>query len=487
MLATILGSSIVFIDGSVVSIALPVLQTRLHASGAQAQWVVEGYTLVLGALMLLCGALADRYGRKRIFAIGVLLFSAGSLACGLAPTIPVLLAARVLQGIGGALLAPSSLALLGAHFEGAERARAIGAWSSFGALASAIGPIAGGIIVDRFGWRWVFGVNLPIAALILAATLLGVRESRSDDASGDLDVVGSGLVTAGLGALVYAFIQASIAGWSARSVIVASAAGPLLLAAFLWVEARCANPIMPLRLFRERTFAGVNLLTFALYGALSGLFFFLPFLLIRVDGYSATMVGFAMLPLIVLIVLLSRASGLLIERFGARRLLVVGPSIAAVGFACFALTRGAAYLTAVLPGVVAVGLGMGVTVAPLTNTMMGSVGESHVGLASGINNAISRIAGLLAIAIFGLLLAATFDARVNGRLDASRASVRARAVVNAQRVKLSGATLADPRLERLVLSSYGDAFRVVAAGCALLAVLGAVSAATLVQKKSRAN
>lgn len=486
LLATILGSSLVFIDGAVVSIALPILQTQFHATGAQAQWVVEGYTLVLGALMLLCGALADRYGRKAIFLAGVGLFSLGSMGCGLAPTIHVLLIARIVQGMGGAMLAPSSLALLGAHFEGVERAKAIGVWSSFGALASAIGPVAGGVIIDHFGWRWVFGVNIPIAALIAVASLLELRESRSRDATGQLDVLGSALITLGLGAVVYAFIQAGIAGWSDARVIAAIVTGPLLLAAFLVVEARAPNPIMPLALFRNRTFSGVNLLTFALYGALAGLFYFLPFLLIRVDGYSATVVGFATLPLILLIVLLSRASGFLIERFGARTLLVAGPLMAGAGFACFAILHGSAYFTAVLPGIVAVGLGMGITVAPLTNTMMESVTESHVGLASGINNAVSRIAGLLAIAIFGLLLAAFFNARVSARMDAAQIGAGARAQVDAQRVKLTGATLADPRLEAIVLASYSDGFRAVSAGCAVLAVFGALSAGLLVRSKPTA-
>ncbi|MDP9017299.1 MAG: MFS transporter, partial [Candidatus Eremiobacteraeota bacterium] len=363
-MTTVLGSSLVFIDGTVVSIALPVMQTQLHASSAQALWVVEGYTLVLSALMLLCGALADRYGRKKIFLSGVVLFAAGSLACGISSSIAMLLAARVLQGIGGTLLAPASLALLGAHFEGSARAKAIGTWSALTALATTIGPIAGGIIVDHFSWRWVFGINLPIAALILTAGFLKLEESQGEDERGALDVAGSACITVALGAIVFGFIQAGMSGWSNPAVVVAMLVGPAALTLFLFIEYRVKNPIMPLGLFARRTFSGVNLLTLLLYGALSGLFYFLPFVLIQVKHYAATSVGLAMMPLLVLVVVLSRASGALIARFGAKQLLVAGPLLSASGFACFAfLSNTGGYWSAFFPGILLIGTGMGIAVA----------------------------------------------------------------------------------------------------------------------------
>ncbi|GAC1387665.1 MAG: MFS transporter [Vulcanimicrobiaceae bacterium] len=485
LLATVLGSSLVFIDGTVVSIALPVMQTQLHASSAQALWVVEGYTLVLSALMLLCGALADRYGRKKIFLTGVVLFATGSLACGLSSSIGMLLAARILQGVGGTLLAPASLALLGAHFDGAARAKAIGTWSALTALASTIGPIAGGIIVDHFSWRWVFGINLPIAALILAAGFLKVEESQGKDERGALDVAGSAFITLALGAIVFGFIQAGITGWSNPAVIAAILIGPAALGIFLLIEHRAKNPIMPLALFAGRTFTGVNLLTLLLYGALSGLFYFLPFVLIQVKHYAATTVGLAMMPLLVLIILLSRGSGALIGRFGAKRLLVVGPLLSAAGFACFAFLPGNRYWDAVLPGILLIGTGMGMAVAPLTTTMMESVNAQHVGLASGINSAISRIAGLIAVAVFGVILASLFNARLTQRVDDAHVSTPARIRVDAQRSSLAGATIADVRLERFVLDSYSDGFRAVALGCALSAALGGLVAALLIEKQPK--
>lgn len=484
--ATILGSSLVFLDGAVVSIALPVMQVQLHASSSDAQWVVEGYTLVLGALMLLCGALADRYGRKRVFLSGVIVFALGSLWCGLAGSIPVLLAARVVQGIGGTMLAPASLALLGAHFKGEARGKAVGTWSALTALAATAGPLAGGVIVDHFGWRLVFDINLPLAAFIVVLTLLHVRESRDEDAAGrPLDVAGSALITVALGTIVYAFIQAGNTGWRDPKVLAAALTGPACLAAFVAVELRVRNPIMPLTLFAGRTFAGVNLLTFLLYGALSGAFYYVPFVIIQADGYSATFAGLAMLPFVVLMIALSRTSGALVYRFGSRLLLTVGPAIVACGFALFAVLSGTSYWRTLFPGVLCVGVGMGLTVAPLTTTMMESVAQHRVGLASGINNAISRIAGLLAIAVLGVLLATVFNARLTARLDSARVAPQQRAAINAQRVNLAGAKLADPASRRLVLDAFSDGFRGVAFSCAFLAALGGLSSALLIEKRPK--
>lgn len=337
--ATILGSSLVFIDGTVVAIALPVLQETFGASAASAQWVVEAYTLVLGALMLLGGALGDRFGRRLLFVSGVVVFAAGSLLCGLSTSMTMLIGARIVQGLGGTMLAPASLALIGACFEGADRGKAIGSWSGLTAVASAIGPVAGGAIVDHFGWRWVFFINLPIAAAVVLIALRHVPESRDEGERGTPDVVGSLLVTAGLAGIVYAFVASGQDGWNAAT-IGCLCAGAIGLAAFVLFEWKTPHPILPLSLFARRDFTGVNVLTLFLYGALTGMFYFLPFVMIQVDGYPATLAGAAMLPFIALMVLLSRFSGALSYRIGPRTLLVAGPLVTAAGFALFALLHG---------------------------------------------------------------------------------------------------------------------------------------------------
>lgn len=474
--ATVLGSSLVFIDGTIVAVALPVIQTGFRASAFEAQWVVEGYTLVLGALMLLSGALGDRYGRKRLFISGVVVFAAGSILCGLAPSMPALIAARLLQGAGGTMLAPASLAIVGASFEGAERGRAIGTWSGLTAVAGAIGPVAGGTIVDHLGWRWVFFVNVPIVAAVVVIALRHLRESRDESEEGRLDVAGSLLITAALAAIVYAFVASGLEGWNGRTAG-ALAAGLALLAAFAYVERRIANPILPFALFADRAFTGINVMTFLLYGALGGLFYFLPFVMIQVDRYSATFTGLAMLPFLALIVVLSRYSGALVYRVGRRVLLIAGPTLAALGFAAFAWLPSLRYWSGVLPSIVLVGAGMGFTVAPLVATLIDLVSERHVGLASGINNAVSRVAGLLAIAVLGAMLAAGYGARLDRRIAAARLSPAQRNAVEAQRAAMAGARFTDSREGDLVRAAYLDGFRIVAGACALLAAASAATAA----------
>jgi len=474
--ATVLGSSLVFIDGTIVAIALPVIQTGFHASAFDAQWVVEAYTLVLGALMLLSGALGDRYGRKRLFISGVVVFAIGSVLCGLAPSMPALIAARVLQGAGGTMLAPASLALIGASFTGGARGRAIGVWSGLTAVAGAIGPVAGGTIVDHLGWRWVFFINVPIVIAVVAIALRHVRESRDESESGSLDLFGSALITAALGGIVYAFVASGLEGWNSRTVG-ALVAGAIALGAFVYVERHVKNPILPFDLFAERAFTGINVMTFLLYGGLGGLFYFLPFVMIQVNGYSATFTGLAMLPFLALIVVLSRYSGALVYRVGRRVLLVVGPSLAALGFAAFAALPNLQYWSGIFPSIVLIGAGMGFTVAPLVAVLIDSIPEQHVGLASGINNAVSRVAGLLAIAVLGALLAAAFSPRLDARIAAAGFSSIQRGEINAQRAAMAGARLRDPRESAVVKAAYVDGFRFVAAACALLAAASAVTAA----------
>jgi EmrB/QacA subfamily drug resistance transporter len=474
--ATILGSSLVFIDGAVVSIALPVLQRELHADALAAQWVVEVYTLALGALMLLSGALGDRYGRKRIFVAGTIVFAIGSVLCGFAASMPILIGARILQGVGGTMLAPVSLALIAAGFSGEARGKAIGTWSGLTAVAATIGPVAGGVLIDHFGWRSVFFINVPLAIAVLVLAVPFIAESRDDDANGSLDLSGSFLVTIGLAAIVYAFVQGG-SGTFGTGLTIVALAGFVALGAFVWNETRVANPIVPPAMFARRRFAGINLMTFFLYGTLGGLFYFLPFVLIQVDGFSATMAGFASLPFIIAIVVLSRMAGGLVYRVGARTMLVLGPTIVASGFACFALLSDASYLTSIFPATLLVGIGMGFTVAPLTTTLMESVPQHSVGLASGVNNAVSRVASLLAIAVLGTALGFAFNARVNGRMDAARLSTAQRAPIDAQRSSLAGARLSAPIERQIVHAAYIDGFHVVAGACTLLALASALTAA----------
>jgi EmrB/QacA subfamily drug resistance transporter len=408
--ASILGSSLAFIDGTVVNVALPAIQRDLHASLREVQWVVEAYALLLAALLLVGGALGDRLGRKKIFEAGVLVFAAASLACALARSPGQLIAARALQGLGGALLVPGSLALISANFGEAERGRAFGTWAGFSGLTSALGPLLGGLLIDRLSWAWAFAVNVPLAVVVLAITSRHVPESRQAGADQRLDLVGAVAATLGLGGCVFFFIEAPAQGWGAPPVLAALATGLVALVAFVLCERRVPAPMLPLHLLRNRNFAAANVLTLLLYAGLGGGLFFLPLNLIQVQGFSATAAGAALLPFVVIMFLLSRWAGGLVDRRGARLPLIVGPLVAAAGFALLALPgTSARYASGFLPGIAVLGLGMGIAVAPLTTAVMNAVPADASGTASGVNNALSRVAGVLAIAAFGALMAAVFE------------------------------------------------------------------------------
>jgi EmrB/QacA subfamily drug resistance transporter len=464
--ATILGSSLAFIDGSVVNVALPAIQRGLAADAAAAQWIVNAYLLLLGALVLIGGALGDRFGRRRVFLIGICIFTAASVGCGLAPNVATLIGARALQGLGAALLTPASLAILGASFDERERGAAIGAWAGFGALTTAAGPVLGGWLVDAVSWRAIFLINVPLAGAAILLTLRAVPESR-DDGAARLDWAGAALVSSGLAALAWGLTALPERGLASPAIIAALLGGAALLLAFLWTERASANAMMPLALYRSRVFSGVNLLTFLLYFALAGALFFLPYALIRLGGYSATAAGAALLPFALVMGLGSPIAGQLADRFDARLLLVGGPVVAAAGLVLLALAElEKPYRVAVLPGILVLALGMTLTVAPLTATVMGAVDERHAGLASGVNNAVARVASLLAVAALGVILFVRFSAGLP-MADPGAARAALDAVMAGRPVP--GAEHAFAEALRLVI--------LVCAGCALAA--GASAAALI--------
>ncbi|MCK0167735.1 MFS transporter [Jannaschia sp. S6380] len=407
--AAIVASSLAFVLGSIINVALPRMQADFAVDAAGAQWIVNAYLLPLGALVLMGGALGDHYGRRRIFLVGLAVFGLSCALCAVAWSFPVLLAARALEGIGAAMIAPTSLAILADAFTGRERGRAIGTWAAAGAAAGALAPVAGGWIVDVAGWRWAFVAVLPFAALAFAMGLRSVRESRADAADcAPLDWWGAALVSAGLLAAIWALIAWPAEGASAR-VIVAAILGIVLIAGFLRVEAaRGDRAMLPLQLFTDRAFTGLTLFTLGLYAALGGLLLLLPYVLIQALGFSATAAGLAILPFPAILSLLSRyTGGALTDRFGARMMLTAGAALVALGFVLFARvpSQDVTYLRDILPGLVVLALGMALAVAPLTSAVLSAAGEARSGIASGVNNATSRIGGLVATALLGGVLA----------------------------------------------------------------------------------
>ncbi len=406
--ACILGSSLAFIDGSVVNVALPALGRDLHAGPDGLAWAISAYLLTLSALILLGGALGDRYGRRRIFLIGVGLFLVASLGCAAAPSLGVLLAARAVQGTGAALLMPSSLAILGASFNGETRGKAIGTWAGVGALASAIGPVAGGWLIQEVGWRSIFLLNLPVGLAAAALAWRFVPESRDRRPGQRLDALGAGLVTVGLGLATWALTAAARPGKQGGLIALAAIGGLAALAGYVWREGRAgAAALMPLTLFRDRAFVGVSLMTFLLYAALGGLLVLLPFTLMQAKGYSPIAAGAAMLPVSIVIGLGSRIMGKIAARVGGRLPLGLGSLVVGVGLVLYGLLRAGpgGYVAQVLPGTAVVALGMAGCVAPLTTTVIGSVDADHVGAASGFNSAIARTGGLVATALMGFVFA----------------------------------------------------------------------------------
>jgi EmrB/QacA subfamily drug resistance transporter len=403
LLATVLGSSLAFVDATVVNIALPAIGRSLESDAAGLQWTINGYALSLASLILLGGSLGDRYGRKRIFLIGVTWFAAASLLCGLAPNIELLIAARVLQGIGGALLTPGALAILEASFAREDRARAIGAWSGLGGIGGALGPFLGGWLVEAGSWRYIFLINVPLALIVLLVTARHVPESRNPAAARHFDATGVLTGAIGLGGLTYGFTAWPMRGPGDPIVLAALVVGVAGLVSFVLAERRSREPMVPLRIFRTTAFAGANLVTLLVYAANGGVFFLVVINLQVVAGFTPLASGIAMLPVTVLMLLLSARSGALGQRIGPRIPMTVGPLVCAAALVLMSMIGSDAdYLTDVLPAVIVFGLGLSLLVAPLTSTALGSLDDAYAGIASGVNNAVARAASLLSVAILPL-------------------------------------------------------------------------------------
>lgn len=400
LLATVLGSAIASIDATVVGIALPAIGRDFGAGLATLQWVVTAYTLTLAGLLLIAGALGDKYGRKRIFLTGVIWFAVASALSGVAPTAGALIAARALQGIGAALLTPGSLAILQATFRDDDRGKAIGAWAGFSGVGTAIGPFIGGWLIAAVSWRLIFAVNLPVAAIVVAVTWRHVPESRDADTTAPVDIGGGVLATAGLVGLAYGLIQGAADGWASIAVLAALGGGVILLATFIAWERHTAAPMLPLSLFSSAQFSTTNIVTFIVYGAIGGTLFLLPIDLQEVSGYTALQAGVSLLPVTVITLVLSRRSGALSARIGPRLQMSAGPVLIGAGLGLFTLTGPSGdYLTGVLPGVAVFGLGLAVTVAPLTSTALAAVPARHADMASAVNNDVARAAALIAVAL----------------------------------------------------------------------------------------
>jgi len=483
--ATILGSAMAFIDGTVVNVTLPIIQADLGASATEVQWIVESYALLLAALILVGGALGDKYGRRRLFAVGAVLFGLASLWSGLAETTFTLILARAAQGVGAALLIPGSLALIAASFPKEERGAAIGTWSAASALTMAAGPVLGGWLAETFSWRWIFFINIPLALVVVAIVMARVPESKSDDGAA-LDWLGAGLSTLGLGAITYGLIQAAHAGLADPMVLMTVAMGFVLLLTFVWHLRRSPNPLVPLALFRSQTFTGANTLTFFVYAALGFSMFVLPLNLIQVQGATATQAAMIFLPFVFVMAVGSRFTGGLSDRLGPRVLLVTGPTITALGYGALMVPgMVSSFWVGFLPAIVIMSVGMVITVPPLTNTVMSSVDDRQSGLASGTNNAVSRVAALIAIAGLGLIFNTISDTAFLNALPPGFGFVGEQAsftpAFGALPPGLADApTLVLSQLNLAADQAFVAAFRFTMAICAGLCLMGAISAWILI-------
>jgi EmrB/QacA subfamily drug resistance transporter len=486
LIACILGSIVVFLDGSVVNVALPALRDDLHAGLVTQQWVVEAYLLTLGSLILAGGSYADIRGRKHSLMLGVTLFAATSLACAVAPTAAFLVAARALQGVAGAVLVPASLAVLTATYDDEEeRGAAVGSWTAWTGIAFIIGPLAGGTIVDAISWRGVFAINVPIAALTLWIASRAVHESKDPEAAGSVDVPAALLSMVWLGGLVFALIEQPDHGWGDPLVFVPLLAFAIALPAFLWREAHCPHPMLPLDLFKVRNFSFVNAATLTIYGGLGALTFFLIIYLQQVGGYSALGAGVAFVPVTLVMFVLSRQFGALAMRIGPRLPMTLGPLIGGAGlFLLRGVDSNPDYFSEVLPAVLLFALGLSMTVAPLTATVLSSVPQHHAGVASGVNNAVARVAGLLAIAVVGAIVSSSFSSALDDKLP-PRALDEARSQPLVTHVPGAVPPGQRARAKTELTHASVDAFRAGITVSALLVAAGGVISAVGVRNRPR--
>ncbi len=480
LIASILGSGIVFLDGTIVNVALPAIRSDLSGTLADQQWVVEAYLLTLGSLLLVGGSLGDLYGRRRIFSIGLIGFGACSLLCAVAPDTEFLIFARGAQGIAGALLVPSTLALIMDTFGEDERAAAIGTWTAWTGIATVIGPLGGGALIQFASWRWIFAINLiPVAITLFLLT----RLEPDHRTPGHVDVIGAILCALGLGGPVFALIEQPQYGWGDPRVFIPLIGGIVLFIAFLLWERHDPEPMMPLGLFKIRNFAVGNLTTFALYSGLGIATFFLILFVQQVGGYTPIEAGLSLLPVTIMMFLLARRFGALADRIGPHVFMAAGPMVAGVGLLLLVRTDASVdYLSQILPGVLVFGLGLSATVAPLTATVLSSVEAGHSGLASGVNNAVSRIAGLIAIAGLGAVVSVAFQNQLDHDINPSRLAPSARAAVAAARnrplvIDVSGVPAADrPEVHTALVDASVHAFRIGMVVGGGLAVLGGIVA-----------
>lgn len=489
--ATIIGSGMAFINGSVVNVALPAIQTSLNATVADMQWVVSIYTFILGTLILTGGSAGDYYGRKRVFGSGVFVFLLSTIWCGLAPDVQQLIIARGGQAIGGAMMIPGSLAIITDLYEKEQRGKAIGTWSGFTALSTAAGPLLGGILVDQLSWRFIFLISIPLALIVLIILFWRVPESKAAGGNGHPDWKGALLATLGLGLICYGLIEGSESGISNPEVLFTLIGGAAVFMIFIWVEHRIANPMMPPGLFQSKSFTGANLVTMFFYFSLAGAFFLLPFNFIQIQGYSATAAGAAFIPFPLLVGGLSRWSGGMVVRFGAKPLLVAGPVLTALGFLLLGLYGTESnYWTSFFPGIFFMGLGVAVSFAPMNTTVMSSVDRDEAGTASGVNKAISRLSGMLSVALLGALAITLFGYELIELMQQAEIPQQLQNQLVGEKANLAKAAIPpgtsehmQELLEQSIRASFLASFQKVMFVAAGLVLMGAVSAALLVDYK----
>lgn len=494
LFATILGSGMAFIDGTAVNVSLPVLQRELNATVVDVQWVVESYALFLAALILVGGSLGDKFGRKLIYLIGIVIFAIASVLCGVSRNVDQLIISRAFQGVGAALLVPGSLSIISSFFKVEERGKAIGTWAGFSTITAALGPVLGGWLIENISWRWIFFINIPLALIVIAVLFFKVPESKDRDYP-SLDYYGAAAITIGLGGLIFGLIQSSILGFNNFMVIISLIVGVVFILLFLVIERRTENPMMPLSLFRSRQFAGSNIITFLIYSALGGALFFIPFDFIQVHKYSATKAGIAFLPFILIMFSLSRPMGMVVDKYGARIPLIAGSILSGTGYLIFSFAGvDGDYWRDFFPAIVVLGFGKALCVAPLSTSVMTSVDEKNVGIASGVNNAVTRTAALLSIAVFGILVLVYFNSRLDMHIEALSLKDYVTEILRDERIKLAAAELPhdiDVRmgqhLRGIINHSFLHGFNIILYISAGLCFLSALVAYFMIDKKNTSS